>query len=147
MVLSFGNAGKVEEWGVELGGSVSPTRAVTVGASYTWYRFAVRDSLVGSVLIPNTPQHKGTVALDYAGRHGFALGVDARIASGFHWRTGTQDGDVPASQIVNLSAGYLLSPHLRMFAYAANLLDQQRFQVYGGPVIGRRALAGVTSTF
>jgi hypothetical protein len=34
-----------------------------------------------------------------------------------------------------------------VYANATNLLDQQRFQVYGGSVIGRRVLAGMTSTF
>jgi len=34
-----------------------------------------------------------------------------------------------------------------VYANATNLFDQQRFQVYGGSVIGRRVLAGATSTF
>jgi outer membrane receptor protein involved in Fe transport len=67
--------------------------------------------------------------------------------SGYHWRSGIWDGDIPASQIVNLNAGYRISPHLRVYAEATDLFDQRRFQVYGGSVIGRRVLAGATLTF
>jgi iron complex outermembrane receptor protein len=147
IVLSSGNVGTVDEWGVELGSNVSLTQAVTLNATYTWYRFAIRQSAVGDTLVPNTPRHKGTVALEYADRHGITLGVDARIVAGYPWWSGTWKGDVPASQIVSAKAGYRINPHLRVYANATNVLDQQRFQVYGGSVIGRRVLAGVTSTF
>jgi hypothetical protein len=63
------------------------------------------------------------------------------------WTAGVWDGDVPASQSVNLNASYCISPHRRVYANATDLFDQQRFQIFGGSVIGRRVLAGVTSTF
>jgi outer membrane receptor for ferrienterochelin and colicins len=148
IVLSYGNVGSVDEWGVELGGSAALTNALTLSATYTWYNFAIRQNrLVGNVLAPNTPQHKGSVALAYAGRQGLDLGVDTRIVGGYPWSSGIWVGYVPASQIVNLNAGYRISPHFRVYANATDLFDQQRFQVYGGSVIGRRVLAGVTSTF
>ena len=147
IALSAGNAGSADEWGVELGTSVVPAPRLSVSASYTWYNFAIYNHLVGNVMAPNTPQNKGTVTLMYAGRQGIELGVDARIVSRYHWRTGVWDGDVPASEIVNLNAGCRISPHLRVYANATDLFNQQRFQVYGGAVIGRRVLAGVTSTF
>ncbi len=147
IVQSYGNAGTVDEWGVELGSTVSLTRALTFSATYTWYIFAIRQNIAGNVLEPNTPQHKGTVALEYSGPQGITLGVDARIMSRYRWRSGSWDGDIPASQIINLNAGYRISPRLRVYADLTDLFDQRRFQVYGGAVIGRRVLAGVTSTF
>ena len=147
VILSFGNVGTVDEWGVEFGSSVSLSRALIASASYTWYNSAIRDNVVGNVLSPNTPHNKGTISLAYVGRQGIDVGVDARIVSGYHWRTGVWDGDIPASQTVNLNARYRITPHLRVYVNATNLLDQQRFQVFGGSVIGRRVLAGVTSTF
>jgi len=98
-------------------------------------------------LAPNTPHNKGTVSLAHAGHQGVTLGLDARIVSRYNWKSGIWDGDVPASPIVNLNAGYRVNPHLRVYANATNLMDQQRFQIFGGSVIGRRVLAGVTSTF
>ncbi|MDQ3427386.1 MAG: TonB-dependent receptor [Gemmatimonadota bacterium] len=52
-----------------------------------------------------------------------------------------------ASEFVNLSAGYRISNNLRIHGTATNLLDQERFQLYGGSVIGRRVLAGLTAKF
>jgi outer membrane receptor protein involved in Fe transport len=147
IVQSYGNAGTVDEWGVELGTNVSVTQALTMSASYTWYSFAIRQANARSPLAPNTPTHKGTVAVEYAGRQRLTFGVDVRIVAAYRWKAGGFDGDVPASQTVNLNARYRITPHLRVYANATNLLDQQRFQVFGGSVIGRRVLAGMTSTF
>jgi len=147
VVLSFANVGTVDEWGVEFGSSISLSRVLTTSASYAWYNSAIRDNVAGNVLSPNTPRNKGVISLTYAGRQGIDVGVDARIVSGYHWTMGLWDGDIPASQMVNLSAGYRINPHLRVFANATNLFDQQHFEVYGGSVIGRRVLAALTSTF
>ena len=147
IVLSYGNVGTVDEWGVELGSSVSLTPTLTVSASYTWYNFAIRQNLVSNVLTSNTPHNKGTVALDYAGRQGIEVSVDARVVAGYPWSTGIWEGYVPPSQTANLFAGYRINPHLRAFANVSDLFDQRRFEVYGGAVIGRCLLAGVTSTF
>ena len=147
VVLSFANVGTVDEWGVEFGSSISLSRVLTTSASYAWYNSAIRDNVAGNVLSPNTPRNKGVISLTYAGRQGIDVGVDARIVSGYHWTMGLWDGDIPANQMVNLSAGYRINPHLRVFANATNLFDQQHFEVYGGSVIGRRVLAALTSTF
>jgi len=147
IVLSFGNVGAVDEWGVELGSNVSLTSVLTFSASFTWYNSAIRQNLVGNVLSPNTPHNKGTVALEYAGPRGISLGVDARIVSAYHWTSGVWNGDVPASQTLSANVGYRINPHLRLYANATNLFNQKRFQLYGGSVVGRRVLAGVTSTF
>jgi len=147
IVLSFGNAGTVDEWGVEFGSGISLSRQLTVSVSYSWYNSAIQHNLVDNVLSPNTSHNKGAISLAYTGRQGIDVGVDARIVSGYHWTTGVWDGDVPPSQMVNLNAGYRINPHLRVYANATNLFDQQRFQVYGGSVIGRRVLVGATTTF
>jgi len=147
VVYSPVNVGTVDEWGVEVGTSVSLSRALALSVSYTWYQYAIRDSAAGDVVSPNTPEHKGTVALEYAGRRGITFGVDARFVDGYHWNSGSWNGDIPASETVNMYAGWRLNPHLRVYANVTNLLDQQRYHNYGGSVIGRRVLAGMTSTF
>ena len=144
IVLTTGNAGSVTEWGVEIGSELSLTRALTLSATYTWFNAAIENDLVGNVLSANTPRNKGTVSIAYAGRQGLDVAVDARFVAGYRWTTGVWDGDIPASQNVSLSAGYRLSPHIRAFFDATNLLDQPRFEVYGGSVNGRRVLVGMT---
>jgi hypothetical protein len=48
---------------------------------------------------------------------------------------------------VDVSAGYQVNGWLRIHAVSTNVFDQKRYQVYGGSVLGRRLLAGVTATF
>ena len=51
------------------------------------------------------------------------------------------------SEFVNLSAGFRVNNNFRIHGTATNLLDQKRFQLYGGSVIGRRVLGGITANF
>jgi outer membrane receptor protein involved in Fe transport len=145
IVFTSGNAGTVDEWGIEVGGDLSLTTALTFSASYTWFNDAIHNDLVGNVLSPNTPRNKGTVSLAYAGRQGLDVAVDARLVDGYHWAAGVFVGDIPASETVSLSAGYRIDPHVRIYANATNLLDQVRFNIYGGSVNGRRVLVGMTA--
>jgi outer membrane receptor protein involved in Fe transport len=146
IVVSNGNAGDVDEWGIELGATISVGRGVSVGGSYTFFDFTINKQEAGDVLEPNTPRHKGTISLAYSGGNGVDLGLDVRLVGGYPWAVGVFRGYVPGSQILNLSAGYRLTPNLRVHAIGTNILDQQRFQMFGGSVNGRRVLAGVTTT-
>ena len=47
----------------------------------------------------------------------------------------------------SLGAGYRINNNVRVHATATNLFDQQRFQMFGGSVIGRRVLGGITASF
>ena len=92
--------------------------------------------------LPNTPSKKMTVSVSYAGRQGFDGNVTVRLVDGYPWAAGIFQGYVPAAELVNLSAGYQISNYVRLHATATNLLDQQRYQLFGGSVIGRRVLGG-----
>lgn len=146
VILSYGNAGAVDEWGLEVGGSVSLSSTLSVSAGYTWYDFAIRHNLPDNALVPNTPTHKGALSLAYASAR-FDFDCAARFVSRYHWTTGNWDGDIPASQIVDLNGGYRIDSHWRLYVSGADILNQQRFEVFGGAVIGRRVVAGVTTTF
>lgn len=149
LVVSYANAGKVTEQGIELGVSVAPTTEFRVEASYAFFDFEVdaSESLAGDQLLPNTPKHRVTGAVSYRGAQGFDASVSARFIDGYSWSTGVFSGFVPASQTVNASAGYAVNNNLRLHVTGTNLLDQQRFHLYGGSVVGRRVLGGVTVVF
>ena len=78
---------------------------------------------------------------------GFDASVKARFLEGYAWAAGVFQGKIPSSQTINLTAGYRVNNFVRFYGMVTNLLDQQRFQLYGGSVIGRRILTGVTATF
>jgi outer membrane receptor protein involved in Fe transport len=149
IVLSYTNAGKVIERGIELGLGYQFTPEIRGDVSFTGFDFEVDEDQqqVGDQLVPNTPSKKATLSLSYAGAQGFDGNVSLRLVDGYDWAAGIFQGYVPASEFLNLSAGYRINNYVRIHATATNLFDQQRFQMYGGSVIGRRILGGVTATF
>ncbi len=148
LVLSYANAGQVEERGVELGAGIQLTDHFRIDASYNRFAFEIkRATIPGDRLIPNTPANKGSVSFAYTGYGRLDFGGSIRIVEGFHWLAGVFDGYVPAAQTVNANAGYQLGNNLRFQVVATNLFDQKRFEMYGGSVNGRRVLAGVTANF
>ena len=148
-VVSYTNAGRVTERGIELGVGYQFTPEVRGDATFTGFGFDVDedDQAVGDQLLPNTPSKKATFSVSYAGQQGFDGNVTLRLTDGHEWATGVFQGYVPSSELLNVSAGYRINNYVRIHATATNLFDQQRFQLYGGSVIGRRVLGGVTATF
>jgi outer membrane receptor protein involved in Fe transport len=149
VVLSYTNAGKVTERGIELGVGYQFTPEIRADVSFTGFGFTVDESSTarGDQLVPNTPSKKATFSLSYAGEQGFDGNLSVRLVDGYSWAAGIFQGYVPSAELVNLSAGYRVNNYLRIHATATNLLDQDRFQLFGGSVIGRRVLGGVTANF
>jgi outer membrane receptor protein involved in Fe transport len=147
VVLSYTNAGRVTERGVELGLGYQLTPELRGDVSFTGFDFTVKSQQVGDQLVPNTPSKKGSLSLSYAGQQGLDANVTLRLVDGYQWAAGVFQGYVPSNEFVNVSAGYRINNYFRVQATATNLLDEKRFQLYGGSVIGRRVLGGVTATF
>lgn len=148
IVVSYANAGKVTERGAELSVGLHVTPELRVEGSYTFFDFDPPEgSLAGDQLLPNTPKHKGSLNVQYAGAQGLDLGIMLRRQTAFNWAAGVFSGVVDWSQTLNVNAGYRVGNNLRVHAVATNVLDQKRFHLYGGSVIGRRVIGGVTATF
>ncbi len=147
IVISYTNAGKVIERGIELGVGYQFTPEIRGDVSFTGFGFTVKEQRVGDQLVPNTPSKKATFSLSYAGEQGFDGNVTVRLVDGYQWAAGIFQGYVPSAELVNVSAGYRLNNNFRIHATATNLFDQERYQLYGGSVIGRRVLGGITANF
>ena len=147
IVLSYTNAGRVTERGVEVGVGYQLTPEFRGDVSFTGFDFTVKSQAVGDQLVPNTPSKKASVSLSYAGQQGIDANVTVRLVDGYQWSAGVFQGYVPSNEFVNVSAGYRVNNYFRVHATATNLFDQKRFQLYGGSVIGRRVLGGITATF
>ena len=147
VVLSYTNAGRVTERGVEIGVGYQFTPEIRGDLTFTGFDFTVNTQAVGDQLLPNTPSKKASVSLSYAGLQGIDANVTVKLVDGYPWAAGVFQGYVPSNEFVNVSAGYRVNNYLRVNAIATNLFDQKRFQLYGGSVIGRRVLAGVTAGF
>jgi outer membrane receptor protein involved in Fe transport len=147
VVLSYTNAGRVTERGIELGLGYQLTPELRADVSFTGFDFTVKSQRSGDQLLPDTPSKKATLGLSYAADKGFDANVSLRLVDGYQWAAGVFQGYVPSSEFLNLSAGYRINNNLRIHGTATNLFDQKRFQLYGGSVIGRRVLGGLTANF
>ena len=81
------------------------------------------------------------------GEQGFEAWLSAEFVGSYDWSAGVFNGRIPTRQFVDLSAGYRVNNSVRVHLTATNVLDQPRFLIYGGSVIGRRVLGAVTVTF
>ncbi len=148
IVVSYANAGKVKERGLEFSGGLVLTDELRVEGSYSFFDFDPPEgTLSGDKVLPNTPRHKGTLSVQYTGAQGLDAGLTLRRQTAFDWAAGVLSGLVDWNQTVNLNAGYRLNDNFRVHAIATNLFDQQRFHIYGGSVVGRRVIAGFTAAF
>ncbi|MSR06304.1 MAG: TonB-dependent receptor [Gemmatimonadetes bacterium] len=149
VIVSYTNAGKVQERGVEFGAGVLLTNELRMDASYTFFDFTIEAGTLapGDSVLPNTPKHKGSLSLMYTGRQGLELGLSTKIVDSFRWAAGVFAGQVPGSQTFNANISYRVNNNIRIHAIGTNILNQQRYQMYGGSVIGRRILGGITAEF
>lgn len=148
IVVSYTNEGDVDQKGVDIGLGIQLTNELRLDGTFSYFDFTVNSQNAGDKLIPNTPKQKGTVTLTYQGaRNGFDADLSMRAVASYDWAAGVFAGKVPSSEWINASAGYRISPNFRVFVVGTNILDQQRYQLFGGSVIGRRVLGGLTTTF
>lgn len=147
-VLSYANAGRVTENGIELGLSFQPAVKWEVYGNYTYFDFNVEEStLPGDVLVPNTPQHKGNLGVTFNNLDRWSVGAGVHLQEGFDWAAGVFAGHVPGFATVDLNGSYVINEWARVNLIWNNVLDKEHIELYGGSVIGSRALGGVTLTF
>ncbi len=148
VVISYTNAGDVDQTGLDIGLGVQLMPELRADGSFSFFSFTVNEQLTGDQLLPNTPNRKATLGLTYEGAtNGFDASLTSRFVAAYDWSAGVFTGRVPDSQTFNATLGYQFNQRFRAYAAGTNIFDQQRFQLYGGAVIGRRVLAGLTATF
>lgn len=147
VVVSYANAGKVDERGVEAGFNFYVTDEVHVDGNWTWYDFEVKEQQSGDVLLPNAPKHKFNLGVTYRGKSGIDLNLSGRNVQPFRWSAGVFQGEINPYTLVNVSAGYQINQNYRVSATLSNALDHKVYQLFGGSLIGRQAIGTITATF
>jgi iron complex outermembrane receptor protein len=153
-VVSYTNAGEVSEQGVELGFSFLPTPNLEVDLNYTFFDFEIDDNtstegaeIPEDELLPNTPEHKGNIGVTYSQPDRFHAGVKVHMQDAMQWAAGIFAGDVPGYVTADLTGGFNFNENTRVNLVWTNVLDKEHFQLYGGSILGSRAIGGVTFTF
>jgi len=141
-VLSFGNAGKAREYGVEIGLGVQVNSRLRLDANYAGYDFSLDQETFhpSDTVEANTPPHSANVAAIYESGRGVRARVGVRWEDGFRFRSGTWVGDLPSSRSVDVNLTYPLGHRLAATLAGTNVLDEQRVHLMGGSLIGRRVL-------
>jgi outer membrane receptor protein involved in Fe transport len=149
IVLSYANAGKATQYGVDVAMGFQATEALRFDVSGSWFDYDVdeAETAAGDALLANTPEWRSNLAATYTARGGLDLGLNYRYSSGFPWAAGVFRGYIESGSTLDANAGYRISPNFRLFLAGTNVLDREWFSVYGGSVNGRRVMGGITATF
>ena len=143
-LLSLGNFGSARTQGFELSSMTLLPSGWRVDFAYSWFDASVEVDSPETPLQPNTPAHQTSAGVHYAtGR--FDAGGRLRMVDGFDWVSGVFAGPVPSYVVVDLQARFPLPrQHVTVGIDVANALDNDHYEVFGGDLLGRRALAHVT---
>ncbi|MGH9322215.1 MAG: hypothetical protein ACRD3V_20315, partial [Vicinamibacteria bacterium] len=77
----------------------------------------------------------------------FSAGFNLHMQEALDWAAGVFAGRVPGYATIDLNGGWQVTPYARLGLYWANVLDKEHYQLYGGSVLGSRAIGNVTFTF
>ncbi len=144
-VWSYGNAGEVNESGFEVSANYYVDDHLSVNANYSFFDFKILSKNANDVLLPNAPKHKMNAGVNYQ-RSDYQVGISAKVIPTYDWAAGIYKGPVLAYTLLNMSASYQISTQIGLSLNVTNLLDREHYQIFGGSLIGRRAILGMTAT-
>jgi iron complex outermembrane receptor protein len=145
-IWSYGNAGKVTEAGIEVEASYDVSEAVRLSANYAFFDFDVKEQGANDVLLPNAPGDKFNVGVIYR-KGAVETQIAVKYVPGFEWAAGIFRGRILAYALVNVSASYSFTSAITLSTNITNLLDRSHYEIFGGSLIGRRAVVSLTATF
>jgi outer membrane receptor protein involved in Fe transport len=128
-VIQQMNLGTSRSQGLELITDTQVTRALSIGAAYTYADSVVTDdpdpALVGK-LIPEVVPHIGTVNIRYRALRGTTVDLRGRFL-GRSYAEATNSVASPAHQVIDLYVSHPLREGLDVFAVLENAFDEDYF--------------------
>ncbi len=148
VLVSYTNAGKVKQWGLEAGAGWQISRAFRTDGTLTLFDYSVEQGTVaqGDSLLANTPSAKASLSVSYAERR-FTASANMRAVKGYSWAAGVFAGYIEPNVSFGTDLAYDINNNFKVFLTGTNILDSKKFEIYGGSVNGRRILGGVTARF
>ena len=135
--VTYTNFGEVDTQGVELGINSTLSEHWLLNVTFNWFDFDTKDNVD-----PNAPETQFGVALTYLADK-FDVAVKARHVDGFFWTAGVFSGPIPSYDLVDLQGTYHFNDQVELGINISNVFDEEHYQIFGGDIIERRALAHV----
>ena len=142
-LLSLGNFGTATTQGIELSSLTILPSGWRIELGYSWFDADVEVSSPETPLEPNTPPHQASAGVVYTAPR-FDAGGRVRWVHEFDWVSGVFAGPVPSYTVVDAQTNVQLTRQLTLGVDVANLFDNDHYEMFGGDLLGRRALAHLT---
>jgi len=142
-VLSLGNFGTATTQGIELSSQTILPSGWRLELAYSWFDADVEGNSPESPLQPNTPPHQASGGVVYVAPR-FDAGGRVRWVHEFDWVSGVFAGPVPSYTVVDVQTNVQVTRQLTLGVDVANLFDNDHYEMFGGDLLGRRALAHLT---
>lgn len=139
---SLTNYGEVLAQGAEIDVQVFPAPAWTIGVGYSLFHSDVRQDLPDDPIQANAAPHRANLSVVYTAAR-WSASARWRWSDRFDWANGVQRGPVPAYGVVDLAGTAGLSRRVSLRVSVANLLNHEHYEIFGGDLLGRRAMADV----
>ncbi len=133
--VTYTNFGEVDTQGIELGINSNLSDHWLLNVTFNWFDFDTKDDVD-----PNAPETQFGVALTYLADK-FDIAVKARHVDGFFWQAGVFAGPIPSYDLVDLQGTYHFNDRVELGVNISNVFDEKHYQIFGGDIIERRALA------
>lgn len=151
-IWSYVNAGRVDETGFEIGMVYYFSNEWRIDGNITYFTFEVIDSMVAGIsiksqLLPNSPDYRMSGGITYSHLDGHEASITAKYVPTFPWAAGIYEGKVLAYTLINASGSYRVSSNLSFNLTISNLLNRQHYQIFGGSILGRRAIVTAAYAF
>lgn len=141
--VSFINAGKVNAQGVELNLKYFFNERWNVDLNYTWFDFEVKEELLGDKITSNSPEHRINLGMAYISDR-FDVSLRYRWVDDFFWGAGVFAGPVKSYNLVDLTSNFHVGNGFSIGINISNVLDNKHYESFGGYILRRHAVAGVS---
>lgn len=123
-----------------------------IAGNYSWNKLNIDDEIENDPIIPafNTPEHKYNISfggrkLPGFGRNTVGFNVNYKWIQGFTFEGSPQfTGFIPSYGLVDAQVSYIMPDYSTTLKLgASNIMNNEVYQVYGGPRVGRLAYASI----
>jgi len=140
VAASYGNAGRVNTQGIELGLKYFLNKYLNAYFNYTWLDFDVKEELTADPILPNSPEHRVNFGASYISDR-LDVSMRYRWVDGFPWVVGIFNGVVKSYNLVDLTMNYYFGDAFSLGVNISNLLNHKHYQSFGGDILRRNIVA------